>query len=78
MIGLGGCLLKLERYDEAERCLADGLKHVRETRSSQYKLLLKALDRLGELYKATGESDKEAACRDQISEIRVAHPPVDR
>jgi hypothetical protein len=77
---LGGALLGQKKYAEAEPLLLQGYEGMkqREARiSATGKFgLTKALERLVQLYEATGQKDKAAEWRKKLEDARPAKPPA--
>jgi len=55
---LGGCLVKLKRYDEAERLLLESLEVIRKERGDASSQTARAAARLVELFTARGQPER--------------------
>jgi serine/threonine protein kinase/Tfp pilus assembly protein PilF len=60
---LGDCLTKLGRYRDAEALLQSSYEALQKARGASTKQKRKALDRLVQLYEASGQAEKAAAWR---------------
>ncbi|MGD8377023.1 MAG: serine/threonine-protein kinase [Acidobacteriota bacterium] len=60
---LGGCLLELQRYDEAEPLLLASYEGLRVSMGPDHRRTRGSLERLVELYEATGREDRAATYR---------------
>ena len=61
---LGACLVKLQRYEEAEQMLSDSLSVIRSTRGDKSASTIKAAKRLIELYTAQGKPERAELYKD--------------
>jgi len=64
---LGGCLTRLERYDEAEKLLVDSLPVLEEALGRKHPQTIQALSRLAALYEAKGDAQEAARYRARLA-----------